>query len=77
MVVKRNGEKIKFNLKPSKETSVYNYGEDEVKITTKINDGDETEMIAEYTNEEYAKEMGADFYGEDAMAAVRYAESIL
>lgn len=27
--------------------------------------------------EEYAKEMGADFYGEDAMAAVRYAESIL
>ena len=26
--------------------------------------------------EEYAKEMGADFYGEDAMSAVRYAESI-
>ena len=27
-------------------------------------------------NEDYAKKIGADFYGKDAMAAVRYAESI-
>jgi len=27
--------------------------------------------------EEYAKQMGADFYGKDAMSAVRYAESII
>jgi 5-methyltetrahydrofolate--homocysteine methyltransferase len=26
--------------------------------------------------EEYAREIGADFYGKDAMEAVRYAESI-
>ena len=27
-------------------------------------------------NEEYAKEIGADFYGKDAMEAVRYAENV-
>ena len=27
--------------------------------------------------EDYAKEIGADFYGFDAMSAVRYAESII
>ena len=41
LVVKRNGEKIKVNLKPSKEISTYYYREDDVKIVTKINDGEE------------------------------------
>ena len=54
LVVKRSGEKIKVNIKPLKEISTYHYGEDSVRIVTKINDGEEKERIANYSNKEYA-----------------------
>lgn len=56
LVVKRNGEKIAVKIKPTKEVSTYYYEQDKVRIVSKINDGEETEVLAEYSSKDIAKE---------------------
>ncbi len=65
ITVKRNGEKLKYRVRPSKETSTTYYEDEYVRMVTDINGTGEQEQTLDYTDKEAAKDyIGQSFTNE-------------
>ncbi len=56
MTVKRNGEKLRLSLKPSKEITTTYYEKNGARVVTSVNDMPENEELYEYTDKELSGE---------------------
>ena len=59
--VKRNGEKLSFDVMPSLHEVIYNYGENSVEVITKINNQQNSSQIIEYAEKD--RESIKDYIG--------------